>query len=186
MRIYTRGGDKGKTALVGGSRRWKSDSRVEAYGAIDEAGAFIGWSIALLNETNNDVRHTLQELQQFLWDVGADLAKVSLNEGEYRTTQEAVDFLETNIDRFQEMLSPRQKFVLRGGAQAASSLHVACTVIRRAERRMVELMQSEEINETALHLVNRASDLLFVLALLVNERSEIQEIDYERSPEVFR
>ena len=114
------------------------------------------------------------------------MAKVSLNEGEYRTTQEAVDFLETNIDRFQEMLSPRQKFVLRGGAQAASSLHVACTVIRRAERRMVELMQSEEINEMALHLVNRASDLLFVLALLVNERSEIQEIDYERSPEVFR
>ncbi len=186
MRIYTRGGDKGKTALIGGLRRWKNDHRVEAYGAIDEAGAFIGWSIALLTAKDADIRDTLQQLQQYLWDVGADLAKVNMNEGELRTSQEAVDFLETSIDRFQAMLSPRQKFVLRGGMQAAASLHVACTVIRRAERRMVELMQEEEINQIALHLVNRASDLLFVLALLVNERNEVEEIDYERSPEVFR
>ena len=186
MRIYTRGGDKGKTALIGGTRRWKHDPRVEAYGALDEAGAFIGWAVALLPASSAaDLKEVLQTLQQYLWDAGADLAKVTADKEGGRTTPEAVQFVETAIDQFSSELDPQKKFLLRGGTQAAAALHVACTVVRRAERKIVELMQSEEISQTALELVNRASDLLFVFALVVNQRKQVSEIEYLRSPDVF-
>ncbi len=186
MRIYTRGGDRGKTALASGTRRWKHDVRVEAYGSLDEAGAFIGMAVSLLmSDAEADMRETLQELQQFLWDAGADLARVDAGAEAGRVPEEAVAFVEAAIDRFQSELPPQTRFVLRGGTQAAATLHVACTVLRRAERRIVQLMQTETVSDAVLQLVNRASDLLFVAALLVNQRMAVGEISYRRSSDVF-
>lgn len=186
MRIYTRGGDAGKTALIGRERRWKNDSRVEAYGALDEAGAFIGLAVTYLRkEQDQDVREVLENLQQWLWDAGADLATPAKAEMTTRTKPEYTKEIEEYIDRFEETLEPLQKFVLRGGVPAAATLHVACTVMRRAERRIVALMQVETVESELLSLVNRASDLLFVLARTVNQRYKQTEVVYEHSPEVF-
>jgi cob(I)alamin adenosyltransferase len=187
MRIYTRGGDKGKTALIGGERRYKHDLRIEAYGTVDEAGAFIGMAISELNESKDaDIINLLYQVQQTLWDVGADLAAVPGAKYTFRTKEEAAGELEPFIDRYKEEADKVTKFILRGGDKAAATLHVSCTVVRRAERQVVALMQVENIFEPTLKYLNRLSDLLFVLARAVNARREQKDILYENSAEVFR
>ncbi|PWI58726.1 cob(I)yrinic acid a,c-diamide adenosyltransferase [Sulfoacidibacillus thermotolerans] len=187
MRIYTRGGDKGKTALVGGERRFKNNVRIEAYGAIDEAGAFIGLAAAELQpQRDEDILEILRQVQQTLWDVGADLARPVAVERPYRTALDAAAKLEPLIDTYKEQADRLTKFVLRGGNRAAASMHVACTVVRRAERRIVQLMQEEEIHPVTLQYVNRLSDLLFVLARAINARDHFADIEYQNSPLVFR
>ncbi|MCL6599131.1 MAG: cob(I)yrinic acid a,c-diamide adenosyltransferase [Alicyclobacillus macrosporangiidus] len=187
MRIYTRGGDQGKTGLIGGIRRFKDDARVEAYGAVDEAGAFLGLAISQLEQDGHmDIASLLTEVQQTLWDVGADLAAVKTDKYSFRTSEDAAALLEPWIDKYKEEAEAVKKFVLRGGSLGASYLHVACTVVRRAERRVVRLMQLEEIHMPALRFLNRLSDLLFVLARAVNARGGRKDIEYSRSTEVFR
>lgn len=186
MKIYTRGGDKGKTALIGGERRFKDNARVEAYGAVDEGGAFIGLAMTELDATRDaDIIALLQKIQQTLWDVGADLARPANIERPFRTVDHAADELEPFIDEYKEQADRLTKFVLRGGNKGAASLHVACTVIRRAERRVVALMQQEDIHPVTLKYINRLSDLLFVLARAINARENHAEIEYEHSPTVF-
>lgn len=187
MKIYTRGGDKGKTALIGGERRYKDDLRVEAYGAVDEAGAFIGLAMSdLRNDRESDVIELLYQVQQTLWDVGADLAAVAGAKYTFRTKDTAAAELEPYIDRYKDEADELTKFILRGGDRAAAALHVACTVVRRAERRVVALLQAEDIFEPTLKYLNRLSDLLFVLARAVNARRQQEEIVYEHSTDVFR
>ncbi|MCL6442904.1 MAG: cob(I)yrinic acid a,c-diamide adenosyltransferase [Alicyclobacillus sp.] len=188
MRIYTRGGDKGMTALIGGSRRSKDDVRVEAYGSVDEAGAFIGLAVSMLDESRDaDIMKVLEDVQQTLWDVGADLAAPPNAEGYvFRTPADAASRLEPLIDQYQAESEKITKFILRGGAQASAALHVACTVVRRAERRVVELMQHEAIHPPTLTYLNRLSDLLFMLARAVNARAQVKDITYKNSPDVFR
>lgn len=189
MRIYTRGGDRGTTALIGGERRKKSDLRVEAYGTVDEAGAFLGFAVSQLPKgADEDVREAIGLISQTLWDVGADLAAPAsaLDKYQYRTASDAAAQLEPLIDQFQAEADQLKKFVLRQGHPAGAALHVACTVIRRAERAVVRLAEVEEIHEPALHYLNRLSDLLFVMARSVNARYDYDEMDYENSPNVFR
>jgi cob(I)alamin adenosyltransferase len=187
MRIYTRGGDKGKTAIIGGERRYKDDSRIEAYGTVDEAGSFIGLAMShLSNERDDDIIELLYQVQQTLWDVGADLAAVPGGEYTFRTREDAAAELEPAIDQYKDESDKVTKFILRGGDAAAAFLHVACTVVRRAERRVVSLMQHEEIHTPTLKYLNRLSDLLFVLARAVNAREHQEDVTYHNSTDVFR
>ncbi|PSR21515.1 MAG: ATP:cob(I)alamin adenosyltransferase [Sulfobacillus acidophilus] len=188
MRIYTRGGDRGKTSLIGGKRRYKDDLRVRAYGAVDEAGAFVGLAVAHLEQEGHfDMVSVLQEVSQVLWDVGADLAvPSSVQNYAFRTPTDAAALLEPLIDRYAAESDKIQKFVLRGGSLGSAYSHVACTVVRRAEREVVALMRVESIHEPTLQYLNRLSDLLFVMARAANARSHRDEVAYRHSPDVFR
>ncbi len=187
MRIYTRGGDGGKTTVVGGGRRFKHDLRIEAYGSVDEAGAFIGLAGSQLSEERDrDILEVLALVEQRLWDVGADLATLHSEGVAYRTPEEAAQSLEPWIDRYQSEAKSLSQFIVRGGHSGAAALHVACTVVRRAERRTVALMERESIHPPALTYLNRLSDLLFVLARAVNARDGVKEVPYQNGGTVFR
>ncbi len=187
MRIYTRGGDGGQTTVVGGGRRFKHDLRIEAYGSVDEAGAFIGLAESQLNPARDgDILAVLADVQQRLWDVGADLAQARVEAGAYRTPDDAAKSLEPWIDHYQNEAEALTRFIVRGGQSAAAALHVACTVVRRAERRTVALMEREAIHLPALRYLNRLSDLLFVLARAVNARDGVAETPYHQGGPVFR
>ena len=174
-RIYTRGGDMGKTSLGGGKRVAKHDLRVAAYGTVDEANAVIG--VARLH-TEGEADTMLDRIQQDLFDLGADLCtpqkeakgKESGSSGALRIVQEQVERLEKEIDAMNAGLDPLSSFILPGGAPGAAYLHLARTVIRRAERDITELAGSEPVNPLAVHYANRLSDHLFVLARVLNDK----------------
>jgi cob(I)alamin adenosyltransferase len=170
-RIYTRGGDDGRTSLGDGTRTPKFALRVEAYGDLDEANASIG--AALLHVQDGEARDALHLVQNDLFDVGADLCRPE-REGETRTPLRVgarqVERLEQAIDHFNAALEPLTSFVLPGGSPASALLHQARTVVRRAERRVAELGSASPVNPEALRYVNRLSDLLFVLARHENGR----------------
>ena len=171
-KIYTRGGDKGDTSLGDGSRVRKSDSRVAAYGTFDEANAAVG--IARLHTAAQpDTDAMLARIQNDLFDLGADLCTPS-QAGEdpakvMRIVQAQVDRLEHEIDAMNAKLAPLNSFVLPGGTPAAAYLHLARTIVRRAERLIVKLGGKEKINPLAVKYVNRLSDHLFVLARHLND-----------------
>jgi len=169
-KIYTRGGDGGQTSLGDGTRVAKHNVRVQALGGLDEANAAIG--VSLLHIEDTEVREVLAVAQNDLFDVGGDLC---LPEHEYkkaplRVTAQQVEQLEKHIDRFNDALNPLTSFVLPGGSPASAYLHLARTVLRRAERDLTELAAAQPINADALKYVNRLSDLLFVLARHMNGR----------------
>lgn len=188
MRIYTRRGDAGRTSLIGGGRRYKTDLRIEAYGSVDEAGAAIGLAMSFLwdDARFSDVWSDLEAVQQQLWDVGADLAREHDTIHAYRTPETAAQDLERLIDRHQEQLPPLDRFILRTGAPASAAMHLACTVVRRAERDTVRLARRRTVHPPTLQYLNRLSDLLFVLARVVNLRSQVGETAYRHSAHVFR
>ncbi len=168
-KIYTRSGDDGTTALADGSRRAKHDLRIACYGVIDEANAAIG--VARLH-TKDALDDILQNLQNDLFDLGADLATPDDEEIEaLRIVTSQVKRLENDIDTLNKNLKPLSSFVLPGGTPAAAHLHLARTIIRRGERLMSQahVMQSEVFSDTARQFINRASDLLFVAARAANE-----------------
>ena len=174
-RIYTRGGDAGETSLGSGERVAKYDARVAAYGTVDEANAVIG--IARLHTADNpDIDAMLARIQNDLFDLGADLCtpqddarSASKPEGALRVVAAQVERLETEIDAINENLAPLNSFILPGGTAAASYLHQARTITRRAERLMVELAAAKPLNPAALQYINRLSDHLFVLARHLNK-----------------
>lgn len=188
MKIYTRGGDRGKTALIGGERRLKSDHRIEAYGSVDEAGAFIGFAVSMMTEESlADIAAVLVDVSQTLWDVGADLAAPqSATNYIFRTSEDAAAKLEPLIDDYKVQADEVKRFILRGGHRVAAAIQVACTVVRRAERRAVALMDEEDVPPQVVRYLNRLSDLLFVLARTVNARMHQAEITYHNSTDVFR
>jgi len=169
-RIYTRGGDKGKTSLGNGERVEKHDQRVAAYGAVDEANATIG--LARLH-TAGDADAMLARIQNDLFDLGADLCTPEA-EGDtrerLRIVASQVERLEREIDAMNAELAPLKSFVLPGGTPAASYLHLARTVARRAEREMTALAVRETVNPDALRYINRVSDHLFVMARYLNDK----------------
>ncbi len=168
-KIYTRGGDAGETSLGGGARVPKHDLRVAAYGTVDEANAAVG--LARLH-TTGPADEMLARLQNDLFDLGADLCVPETPNPArppLRIVQAQIDRLEREIDAMNEKLAPLNSFVLPGGTAAAAHLHLARTVIRRAERLISELATRETINKLALKYANRASDHLFVLARHLNE-----------------
>jgi cob(I)alamin adenosyltransferase len=172
-RIYTRTGDDGTTALVSGERRMKCDLRVEAYGAVDEANAAIGVARAALASSDRTLDTMLARVQNDLFDLGADLATPTgapRGESALRIHQNQVERLEAEIDELNARLKPLTSFVLPGGTPAASLLHLARTISRRAERFMVALAATdgESVAEPAMRYINRLSDLLFVAARVAN------------------
>lgn len=168
-KIYTRGGDGGKTSLGGGKRVAKHDPRVDAYGAVDEANAALG--IARLH-TSGAADAMLARIQNDLFDLGADLCRPEKPKPKtppLRMTQAQTDRLEREIDAMNARLAPLNSFVLPGGTPAAAYLHLARTLIRRAERLMTRLAVREKINRLAIVYANRVSDHLFVLARHLND-----------------
>lgn len=167
--IYTRSGDAGDTYLFGGKRVRKSDTRLHAYGSIDELNAVLG--IARAEESIiKPVSEHLERIQSLLFIVGADLATPSDAKSSVpRITQEQTQEMETWIDMLDETLPPLKNFILPAGSHPAAVLHHARTITRRAERWMTELSENEKINEELLKFVNRLSDYLFVAARFVNK-----------------
>lgn len=171
-RIYTRTGDDGTTGLVDGSRRRKDALRIEAYGTVDEANSVLGM-VRLHVAHLPDVDAMLMRIQNDLFDLGADLA----TPGEdftpspmvLRIVDAQVARLEAEIDAMNAELAPLTSFILPGGSAASAYLHLARTVVRRAERDTVAVMWDEAVNPQALAYLNRLSDHLFVMARLVNK-----------------
>jgi cob(I)alamin adenosyltransferase len=169
-RIYTKTGDKGDTALGDGTRRPKSDPRIEAYGTVDETNAAIG---VARQHTQDEVDAMLMRIQNDLFDLGADLCvpeTTKHNENRLRIAEAQVERLEREIDAMNAELAPLTSFVLPGGTPAAAHLHLARAIARRAERLMVALAASEPINDAALRYMNRLSDHLFVASRFVNDK----------------
>ncbi|RPH92347.1 MAG: cob(I)yrinic acid a,c-diamide adenosyltransferase [Lysobacterales bacterium] len=157
-KIYTRTGDKGVTGLGDGSRVDKDSLRVEAYGTVDELNSAVG--LVLAAELPAAVRDCLTRIQHELFDLGGELCMpgVTLIPDPY------VDTLESDLDRFNDDLPPLKDFILPGGSEAAARCHLARTVARRAERRVVSLAHNEAVNDATIRYLNRLSDLLFVVA----------------------
>jgi cob(I)alamin adenosyltransferase len=168
-KIYTKGGDRGRTSLGDGRRVAKHDLRVAAYGTVDEANAVIG--LARLH-TGATADALLARIQNDLFDLGADLCRPGADPdeaGALRIQPRQVQRLETEIDGLNATLEPLESFVLPGGRPAAAYLHQARTVVRRAERLTTELAGREPVNPIAVRYLNRLSDHLFVLARHLND-----------------
>jgi len=174
LKIYTKTGDDGTTGLQGNIRVLKSDPRILAYGGVDEANAALG--IALTFNLDDEILNLLTLLQNQLFVVGADLSNPNNNDQKNRITSDMVTFLETTIDEFEKQLPPLTNFILPGGDIAAAQIHFVRTIIRRTECHAVVLKQTEEINENCLKYLNRLSDLLFVIARVINKRGGKDDI----------
>ena len=179
MKIYTKTGDTGETGLFDGTRVPKHNPRVEAYGDVDELNALLGAVRAFLND--REIGELLQSIQRDLFAMGAQLADPKFGEKtrkEKVTLSEArVTALEETIDRCQAELSPLKHFILPGGSTPGALFHLGRTVCRRAERRIVALRdQGTSIPPVLLMYINRLSDLLFVLARVVNHRHGNEEV----------
>jgi cob(I)alamin adenosyltransferase len=171
-KVYTKTGDGGETSLVGGKRVSKASPRVEAYGEVDELNSIVGLARAYLNDTEID--EALSLVQNDLFTLGADLASPA----DIQVPRIADNFiitLEELSDRFLKELEPLQEFILPGGCQAGAAIHLARTVARRCERKVVLLATDEEVNPQAIVYLNRLSDLLFILARLANKRAGVPE-----------
>jgi cob(I)alamin adenosyltransferase len=169
-KIYTKGGDQGRTSLGDGTRVAKHTARVAAYGTIDEANATIG---LVRLHTAGEADAMLARIQNDLFDLGADLCRPGADFEDakaLRVQGSQVERLEREIDGMNAELQPLASFVLPGGTAAAAHLHLARTVTRRAERLVCELAEAEAINPAAIRYLNRLSDHLFVLSRWLNEK----------------
>jgi cob(I)alamin adenosyltransferase len=177
VKIYTRTGDQGETGLLGGVRVKKHDARIEAYGTVDELNAVLG--IVRATHPTQRVDQILEHVQNELFIVGAELATPAAKEVHTGTIEEAhIARLEEMIDLCETELAPLKNFILPGGCPAASQLHLARTVARRAERRVVELSESETVSPKIIMYLNRLSDLLFVLARFENTRAGVPDVKW--------
>lgn len=179
MKIYTRRGDGGETSLSGGERVRKDVPRVEAYGTVDELNSLVG--LALAEIEHPDLLECLRVVQTSLFDLGAELATPDIDErarkakGVPRVGDAEIADFETWIDRLDAELKPLRGFILPGGTRAAALLHLARTTCRRAERRLISLSGQEVVAPVLVSYLNRLSDLLFVMARVVNHRSGVVE-----------
>jgi cob(I)alamin adenosyltransferase len=172
-RIYTRGGDHGETSLGDGARVSKLDARIAAYGTVDELNSLIGHALAA--DLPGDLAGTLRRVQNDLFDVGADLCVPLGVEGRLRVRQDQVDDLEALCDRYNETLPELRSFILPGGSEHASRLHVARAVCRRAEREALAAATEHDVDPLAIVYLNRLSDLLFILARTANALAGVDE-----------
>ena len=186
-RIYTRGGDKGETALAGGQRVPKDSLRIEAYGTVDELNAFLGLaSVTCAEETANAGRlgklgHILRRVQHELFNLGSQLSTLpkDLHPKQARITPAEIEQLEHEIDEMNEELPTLRSFVLPGGTRLNAELHVARTICRRAERLTVALARIEETPPDAVKYLNRLSDALFVWSRWASHVQGVPEVLWE-------
>ena len=174
MKIYTKTGDDGTTGLQGDKRVSKSNLRIVAYGLVDEINSVIG--IVLSHSIEEDMKKLLNQIQNELFVAGADLSNPDLGDEKNRVTAEMIENLEAQIDSFESELEPLTNFILPGGEHTASLLHFCRTVTRRAETQIIALSEQEKINTNCSTYLNRLSDLLFVMARVVNKRSNTPDV----------
>ncbi|MDX8359783.1 cob(I)yrinic acid a,c-diamide adenosyltransferase [Cytobacillus sp. IB215316] len=185
MKLYTRSGDKGQTSIIGG-RVDKDHIRVEAYGTVDELNSFVGQAMTLLKEeTFADIYSELEKIQHELFDCGGDLAVIN-NKRAYKVQYDIVEFLETRIDEYIKEAPALERFILPGGSAPSAAIHIARTVARRAERKIVTLQKQDVINDNVLKYINRLSDYFFAIARVINARDGVKDVEYERSAIVFK
>lgn len=175
MKIYTRTGDLGQTSLFGGARVAKNDARIEAYGTVDELSSFLG--VARASGLPAEVDAVLEGVQRDLFDVGAHLASPGTSRFAGVDAQRITD-LEREIDAMERELAPLVNFILPGGSLPAAQLHVARTVCRRAERRVVALHDQSPPTLAAVAFLNRLSDYLFVAARFANRRADVKDVEW--------
>ena len=177
-KIYTRTGDDGSTGLADGSRVLKHSLRPQAYGTVDELNASLGLVFLCLDNQKdenvfNDIKVLIRGIQNDLFDLGADLStpisKAKQNYKPLRITENQIKKIEEKIDEYNDKLKPLNSFILPGGSEAASLIHLSRTIARRAERDVSLLSSEEKINKHSLVYLNRLSDLLFVLSRVLNE-----------------
>jgi len=179
MKIYTKTGDRGDTRLFDGSTVRKHSDRVETYGEVDELNSSIGAAVSFLSDEG--LIALLVGIQKDLFAVGAQLADPKVKDregGKFHLSPERTRILEEAIDRFETELPPLRHFILAGGGHAGALLHVARTVCRRAERRVVRLSEMVDVSPGIIEYLNRLSDFLFVLARVVNHREGKQEVQW--------
>lgn len=169
--IYTKTGDKGKTSLFDGKRVLKSDKKVETYGTIDELNSMIGLASSFIKITS--INKELEEIQNDLLEIGSSLA-VSSTLPAPQIENRPKEF-EALIDNLTRQMPPLNQFILPGGGKGGAQLHVARTIARRAERRVVDLARTEEIDNTIIVYLNRLSDLLFTMARFINHKEKNKE-----------
>lgn len=177
MKLYTKAGDAGETALFGGRRVSKADARVEAYGSVDELNSVLGLVAAL-----GFSRPLLEVVQSQLFTIGAELASDPQKSNQAHIPMlgtEAILALESEIDWSEEQLAPLKNFVLPGGCEVAARLHVARTVCRRAERRIVALAAIDSVRPEVVRFLNRLSDLLFSWARWSNHCENIPDVPWQ-------
>jgi cob(I)alamin adenosyltransferase len=181
MKIYTKTGDKGKTSLIGGTKVNKSDLRIEAYGTVDELNSFIGLCLDHLKSHN--IASVLAEVQDRLFTIGSALACDPEKETKLKIPdlhEEDIGLLEKEIDKMNEVLPVMKSFILPGGHVAVSSLHVARTVCRRAERCCVKMQKKDmEVGSLIIKYLNRLSDYLFMLARFAAHQLGVGEIPWK-------
>ena len=174
-KVYTKFGDKGETSLVGGEKVSKASHRVDSYGDVDELNSVLGLFINASNDI--EIKELIKSIQNDLFIMGGDLA--TKKDSKYdvpRVNEKMYKILETQIDKFIDEVGDLKEFILPGGEFPGAFLHLARTVCRRAERKVVALMDIEDINHNVLVYLNRLSDLLFVLARVENKRNGVKEI----------
>lgn len=180
MKIYTKTGDKGETGLFGAGRVSKDSLRIEAYGTVDELNSFLGNAITEIN--NAELKKILFKIQNQLFIVGSDLA--APNEDKQgiipRVEEEYIKEVENHIDYFSEKLDELKNFILPGGTKGASILHIARSVCRRAERKVVKLNKTEKVNPFIIIFLNRISDFLFVLARYENKINNQPDVNWNK------
>lgn len=183
MQLYTKTGDKGLTKLVGGQSVAKDADRVNAYGTIDELNSWIGYTVSKMSDID-ELKEELLQLQHYLFDCGSDL---STPHGvyPYKVDKKLVEWIEERIDTYADIPPALETFILPGGDEVASMIHVARTIARRAERHIVATMWTAEINNEVLVFVNRLSDYFFALARVLNFRKNRSDVAYERGEKVF-
>jgi cob(I)alamin adenosyltransferase len=160
-KIYTRTGDKGTTGLGDGARVGKDSLRVESYGTVDELNSLVG--LVLASKLPDEIRSTLTRIQHELFDLGGELCMP----GTVLIPSSYTDALEQDLDALNQSLPPLKDFILPGGSESAARCHLARTVCRRAERRLVSLSHEEELNQASIRYLNRLSDYLFVASRVI-------------------
>jgi cob(I)alamin adenosyltransferase len=187
-KVYTRTGDNGETALVGGKRVPKDSARIEAYGTIDELNSIVGLARAFNDEKLSEgeahrfLDLVLRQIQDELFDLGSELATPPdfFQEGMYRVGEREVKKIEQLIDECQKSLEPLKSFILPGGGKLGAYLHQCRTVCRRAEREILRLSRAEELSEWPVKYVNRLSDLFFVLSRWISKQTGEEEYLWQR------
>jgi cob(I)alamin adenosyltransferase len=174
MRIYTKTGDKGETSLFGGKRVLKCEELVDAYGSIDELNSWVGLVVSSLKQTEK--KEFLQKIQADLFTIGGSLAgwETKLSYLPTRVTE-----MEVEIDAMESTLPELKNFILPGGTEEASLVHLARSICRRVERQVVGLKQKQEVDERIITYLNRLSDLFFVLARFINNSAGIHDVVWQ-------
>jgi cob(I)alamin adenosyltransferase len=180
MKIYTKTGDDGTTALFGGERIRKDSLRVECYGTVDELNSIIG--LVQTETLEISVSELLQKIQNQLFSLGGELAtpEDKIEKNKILLGRDSILLLENSIDKYEDKLEPLKQFILPCGTKGASLLHFARSVCRRAERLVTSLSKNEKISDLILIYLNRLSDLLFVLARFENSVKKVKDIPWEK------